>query len=65
VSGSNISPDDAGHFDPGRILAVLDHHRVEYVLVGGLGAQAHGGSRTTFDIDLVPATTYENWERLA
>lgn len=38
---------------------------VEYLLVGGLGAQAHGASRATFDIDVIPATTDENWERLA
>lgn len=52
-------------FDPGRILVVLDRHGVEYLLVGGLGAQAHGALRQTFDIDVVPATDDENWRRLA
>lgn len=65
MSGHSSAPADGDAFDPGRVLAALDEHRVEYLLVGGLGAQAHGASRTTFDIDLVPATTQENWERLA
>ena len=32
-------------FDPGRILAVLDQHDVEYVLVGGLGASGGTGDQ--------------------
>lgn len=60
------SPETEGvAFDPGRILAALDAHRVEYVLGGGLGAQAHGASRATSDIDVVPANSEQNWDRLA
>lgn len=59
-----MSADDAG-FEPARILAALDAHGVEYVLVGGLGAQAHGASRGTSDIDVVPQSSDENWDRLA
>ena len=65
MSGPPDTPADGVSFDPGRILATLDQHQVEYLLVGGLGAQAHGSLRATFDIDVVPATTEENWERLA
>jgi hypothetical protein len=65
VSEPPSTPPDGAGFDPGRILAVLDRRGVEYVLVGGLGAQAHGAARQTFDIDVVPATTDENWNRLA
>ena len=35
------------------------------MLVGGLGAQAHGATRPTSDIDCVPDGTVENLERLA
>ena len=52
-------------FDPGRILAVLDQHDVEYVLVGGLGARAHGALRPTSDIDCVPEGGLVNLGRLA
>ena len=52
-------------FDPGHILEVLDRHQVEFVLVGGLGARAHGATRPTSDIDLVPRGEHSNLERLA
>jgi hypothetical protein len=50
-------------FDPVRILTVLEAHAVEYLLVGGFAAQAHGALRQTRDIDLVPSTTEENLGR--
>jgi len=43
----------------------LDRHGVEYVLVGGLGARAHGATRPTSDIDLVPDGDDDNLARLA
>lgn len=52
-------------FDPDRILATLDRHGVDYLLVGGLAARAHGGQRQTADIDCVPNTSAENYGRLA
>lgn len=52
-------------FEPARALETLDRHGVEYVLVGGLGARAHGATRPTSDIDLVPDGEGENLERLA
>lgn len=52
-------------FDPGRILAALERRGVDYVLVGGLGAQAHGAVRPTNDIDCVPDGSDENLGRLA
>ena len=52
-------------FEPAQALEALDRHGVDYVLVGGLGARAHGASRPTGDIDLVPASDAENLTRLA
>jgi len=52
-------------FDPDRILRVLDRHRVDYVLVGGVAARVHGAQRATADIDCVPSTTHENFDRLS
>jgi hypothetical protein len=57
-----ISPDG---FDPERIVEVLNHHQVKYVLVGGYAAQLYGARRPTYDIDITPATTQENLDRLS
>jgi hypothetical protein len=45
-------------------VAVLDRHRVEYVLIGGYAATVHGARRPTQDIDIAPSTTQENLSRL-
>jgi predicted nucleotidyltransferase len=52
-------------FDPAAILATLARHRVRYVLIGGLAANAHGVRRTTRDIDVIVERTDANLERLA
>ena len=52
--------------DPAAILAVLDHHGVRYVLVGGLASEIHGVPLpTTEDLDITPATERENLDRLS
>lgn len=51
--------------DVPAILATLDRHGVEYVLIGGYAAQLRGATRPTTDIDVTPATTPENLGRLA
>lgn len=56
---------DEPSFDADRILATLGAHAVDYVLVGGFAARAHGATRPTADIDCVPDTSAENYERLA
>ncbi len=51
--------------DAERILEVLAHHSVDYVIVGGLAVQTHGHVRTTIDIDLFPQPVPSNMARLA
>ncbi len=51
-------------FNPRALLAALDHHLVEYVVVGGYAANVHGAVRPTKDIDVAPATTTENLTQL-
>jgi predicted nucleotidyltransferase len=46
-------------------LRLLNEHRVEYVVVGGLAAAAHGSTRVTWDVDVVYSRRAENVERLA
>lgn len=48
-----------------RLLETLGRHQVEYLVVGGVAVQVHGHRRTTKDLDLVPAPSRGNHERLA
>lgn len=53
-------PEAEGPPDAEQILRVLDEHRVDYVLVGGLAVQVHGHVRTTFDVDVMPRPEHGN-----
>ncbi|MFZ5864100.1 MAG: hypothetical protein ACOYXR_14850 [Nitrospirota bacterium] len=46
------------------ILTLLRDAGVEFVLVGGLAATAHGSARLTRDVDIVYARTPQNMTRL-
>jgi hypothetical protein len=56
---------DPRPLDAERIFAVLDAHKVEYVVIGGIAVQVYGHVRMTNDIDLIPSPTPQNLERLA
>ena len=43
------------------ILNELHDHHVEFVIVGGVAAVLHGGSRATFDLDVVPSLAPDSW----
>jgi hypothetical protein len=62
---SRVSVTKSGPFDPEPILAVLERHGVEYVVVGGFAARMHGATRPSRDVDVTPATTRQNLDRLA
>jgi hypothetical protein len=51
-------------FELGAMLRRLDAAGVEFVVVGGIAAIAHGSPRFTFDLDIVFATDEANLERL-
>ena len=46
------------------ILRTLSEHGVDYVVIGGLAVQAHGHTRTTQDLDLVPEPSPANLAHL-
>jgi hypothetical protein len=52
-------------FDPLQVLETLHAHDVDFVLVGGLAAVAHGSSLVTADVDITPSRRVDNLERLA
>jgi hypothetical protein len=53
--------------EPGReaILAALERHGVEYVVIGGAAAQSRGWPEETQDLDVAPERSRENLSRLA
>jgi predicted nucleotidyltransferase len=42
-------------------LNQLHDSHVDFVIVGGVAAALHGGSRVTFDLDIVPNLTPDSW----
>ena len=47
-----------------QLLRVLTAARVDFIIVGGAAATAHGSVRLTLDLDIVYLRTPENIERL-
>ena len=52
-------------FEPGQILRALEAHHVRYVVIGAIAAIAAGAPILTTDLDVTPARSRENLERLA
>lgn len=51
--------------DFAALLRCLADAKVEFIVVGGVAAVAHGSARLTLDLDVVYARTKENIARLA
>lgn len=47
-----------------RLIEILSDGGVEFVIVGGVAAAAHGAARTTLDLDVVYGRSPENIGRL-
>jgi hypothetical protein len=52
-------------FEPDDLLLALTAAQVEFIVIGGVAVGVHGFARATKDLDIVPAPTPENMERLA
>jgi len=50
--------------DLARLARALNAHQVRYVLIGGFAVIAHGGARTTKDIDLLVDAAPDNVARV-
>lgn len=57
--------DEHVDLDSERIIETLNRHDVDYILVGGLGAAAHGATRITYDFDALARREPGNLDRLA
>jgi hypothetical protein len=51
-------------FDPLGLLAVLDRHRVAYIVIGSFGRVVNGAEEVTRGVDIVPSPKPDNLERL-
>ena len=47
--------------DVDRLLATLERHSVDFLLVGGVAAIAHGARRPTADLDCLLVAAPETW----
>lgn len=47
------------------LLGALLGREVQFLVVGGIGAQLHGATRATMDLDVCVPWTQENFDRLA
>jgi hypothetical protein len=52
-------------FDAPAIIEVLARHGVDFVMIGGYAANLQGSPYLTNDVDITPATTHDNYERLS
>jgi len=50
--------------DFGALISLLARHKVEFIIVGGAAATAHGSARLTEDLDVVYSRSKENIGRL-
>ena len=60
-----MRPPDHVMVDPVRICQILNEERVEYIIVGGFAAVIHGSPLPTQDIDVLPARSMDNLDRLS
>ena len=60
-----MSLPDPPSLNTGAILRALIDHQVEFVLVGGIASAGHGSTRLTKDLDVCPAWSEGNLDRLA
>jgi len=55
----------APSFRPEELFRILEKHRVDYVLIGGLAAVLRGSPLRTSDMDVCPKQSADNLNRLA
>jgi hypothetical protein len=56
---------DESYPDLDLLISTLNKHGVDYVVVGGVAARAHGATRLTHDLDCVVRRSKDNLERVS
>jgi hypothetical protein len=57
--------EDKDRFDARELFRALAEHSLEYVTIGGIAVQAHGGQRLTRDLDIAVEASAANMQKLA
>lgn len=52
-------------YEPDRLLLILSEHGVDFIVIGGIAATAHGSRYMTDDVDVLFERSLENRQRLA
>jgi hypothetical protein len=60
-----VSAPEPPDLRPEELIAALSTRAVQFLVVGGIGAQLHGAKRATMDLDVCVPWTRQNFERLA
>jgi hypothetical protein len=60
-----VNAEEAPALDRAALLAAFVDHDAKFVIVGGVAGQAYGATGVTKDLDLCPAWSAENLERVA
>jgi len=51
-------------FDPRALIAALERHRVDYVVIGAVARVLHGTAEVNDELDITPSTKERNLQRL-
>ena len=65
MEGGRPEESSAPRLRPQALLELLGKHKVDYVVIGGVGANIWGSPRGTLDLDICTASTRANKGRLA
>jgi hypothetical protein len=60
-----VQASEPGRFDARELFRALSRHNVNYLTIGGIAIQAHGGQRLTQDLDVAIAASTDNVTRLS
>ncbi len=60
-----VQASEPGRFDARELFRALSRHNVNYLTIGGIAIQAHGGQRLTLDLDVAIAASTDNVTRLS
>lgn len=51
-------------FNPENIIQILNKHRIEYIVIGGVAASLHGCPEQTYDVDILYHNSADNKKQL-
>jgi hypothetical protein len=59
------NPDKGPQLRLAELMAALDRHAVDFIVIGGIAGILHGSAYPTYDFDVLYARDHQNLERMA